>query len=70
MPVSSTVSPMKMIGFKPAVEFEKGTIYKLLCESYTALLEAKTKFADEYKRTYLSCGFKEDGRSHMKFFVS
>jgi GNAT superfamily N-acetyltransferase len=43
---------MKTIAFKSATEFERGILYKLLCESYAALLESKPRFADEYRASW------------------
>ncbi len=41
-----------MIEFISTTGFERGTIYKLLCESYAGLLESKPRFADEYKMSW------------------
>lgn len=46
------VGLMKIIEFKSAIEFERGTIYNLLCEGYAALLEVKPGFVDEYKMSW------------------
>ena len=38
-----------MIKFKATNEFERGIIYKLLCESYGGLLKARPDYTEEYK---------------------
>ncbi|MCL0034030.1 GNAT family N-acetyltransferase [Thermodesulfovibrionales bacterium] len=47
--VYNIVSPAEMIEFRSTTSFERGIIYKLLCESYAGLLESKPRSADEYK---------------------
>jgi len=38
-----------MIEFRQTNEFERGIIYKLLCESYAELLKAKPDHAEKYR---------------------
>ena len=43
---------MQKIEFNQANRFERGSIYKLLYESYAKLLEAEPDYADEYKTNW------------------
>ncbi len=38
-----------MIEYKQAKEFERGIVYKLLCESYTDLLNAMPLYVKEFQ---------------------
>ncbi|MFO7448294.1 MAG: GNAT family N-acetyltransferase [Ignavibacteriaceae bacterium] len=41
-----------MIEFKKLAEFERGTLYHLLCESYSELLKAFPDHTEEYKQSW------------------
>ena len=41
-----------MIIYKNILEFERGTFYKLLCESYKELLERMPDYKNEYKNNW------------------
>ena len=58
-----------MIEFKHVNQFDRGIIYKLLCESYASLLESEGDYTHEFKANWqqtdadLSDGFNTSGRA-------